>query len=79
MHYPIVELLKNTFVAVHKPLLEGIPAEDSRLLLWIRNQFLIYNYMILLLVSNPVFLVVQLLYGDGAVFVTFWEQITNQL
>ena len=79
MHYPIVELLKSTFLAVHKPLLEAIPAQDSPLLLWIRNQFLIYNYMILLLVSNPVFLVVQLLYGDGAVFVTFWEQITNEL
>ena len=79
MHYPIVELLKSTFLTVQKPLLEAIPAQDSRLLLWIRNQFLIINYMILLLVSNPVFLMVQLLYGDGAVFVAFWEQITTQL
>ena len=78
MHYAILEVLKSSFMTLQAPV-NAIPASDSPLLLWIRNQFLIINYLILLMVTNPIFLMIQLIYGDGAVFVTFWRQITSQL
>ncbi len=59
--------------------LQGIAADDSYILQWIRNQFLVWNYIFLLLVSNWVFLFAQIFYNDGKMIVPFWNQLMQTM
>ena len=74
LHHDILETYRYAFTALNDAIVK-IPAEDSPFLQWIRNQFLVGSYITLLLTSNWVFIMAQLIYNDGAIFVTFWKQM----
>jgi hypothetical protein len=68
--------LRYGFEAASAPLVM-VPAEDSKILIWLRNQYLCYAYLALYFSSYWVFLGAQLFYDDGTLFVTFWEHMLS--
>lgn len=52
---------------------DTLPAKDSYILAWIRNQMLAYAYMNLWMVTFPAFLAAHFFFNDGQIFITFWN------
>ena len=73
-HKVVAEQYMNLFSSIQSAIV-AIPASGSPLLLWIRNQLLIWNYLALFFSSQWLFFCAQLFYNDGRIFVTFWQQM----
>ena len=52
-----------------------IPADGDPLLMWMRNQLLVWSYIALHMAAVPVFFFAQLFYNDGKAFLPFMNQI----
>ena len=72
LHHVAADAYEQLFRIVSSPT-TLIPADGDKLLRFLRNQLLAWNYMFLYLSSAWVFLFTQLFYNDGKLFVTFWQ------
>ena len=72
LHHVAADAYEQLFHIVSTPT-TLIPADGDKLLRFLRNQLLAWNYMFLYLSSAWVFLFAQLFYNDGKLFVTFWQ------
>ena len=74
MHEQLVQDFAHTFSSGFNTMVgDTLPAKDSYILSWVRNQMLVWAYMSLWMVTFPTFTAAHFFFNDGQIFITFWN------